>query len=590
MPRPIRVLVVALAMSVAAPAWSQTIEEAVGLQDGGDHEAAFEAFSARAADDNPFDVPVDPWDTGEVPKGVLNEDIIARLETVLAERATAVSLVETDASVDESGLAAYLRGQIDSFMSSMNGLLGEEGGDLHYVTGIEEDDAGNITARVRDIEVSGPDSSWEIGDAVMTLRPVGDDRYMVAVALPRTTSFLDGRGRQVGGTEIGSQRLEGTMVPSIDMWSQAVGLYTDLRIWSDVPGEGQVDVVMDSAALDIDLSEDANQKWSGPGSITVEGITARLEGMELMRLGQLDTGFSYAGWDLIFFAAIDEQIDELQAGIADGLIPDGDIEMHATGILDLVMGMAEDRAPVAEAFSMAATVTDLFFQDPDSGETVAIASLNFGMGMDGLDGNASSLFIEYGHDGLDVPVPGPKADLVPHMFDMRISLNDLPLQDATAMMLEMLGGAMEDPEAFEEQARMALGFMALGLQQRMVQSGSNVRIERLSYESPALSADLVADIVASDQSPNMAVGTARLEVVGLDDLMKRMEEQAARGHAEARDAAQEAARSLAMMQAMGERLDDGGTVRHIYDVELAPDGTVLLNGNDMGPLIGGMMQ
>ena len=46
---------------------------------------------------------------------------------------------------------------------------------------------------------------------------------------------------------------------------------------------------------------------------------------------------------------------------------------------------------------------------------------------------------------------------------------------------------------------------------------------------------------------------------------------------------------LAMLQAMGERVEDAGTVRHVYLVELTPDGRTLLNGNDMGPMMEGMM-
>jgi hypothetical protein len=49
------------------------------------------------------------------------------------------------------------------------------------------------------------------------------------------------------------------------------------------------------------------------------------------------------------------------------------------------------------------------------------------------------------------------------------------------------------------------------------------------------------------------------------------------------------AQGLTMMQAMGQRIEDGGVVTHIYDLELTPDGRTLLNGNDMSAMMGGMM-
>ena len=84
----------------------------------------------------------------------------------------------------------------------------------------------------------------------------------------------------------------------------------------------------------------------------------------------------------------------------------------------------------------------------------------------------------------------------------------------------------------------------------------------------------------------MSVGTARLEVSGLPDLVGRMQGMAVSGNAEAREAAQ----VLAIMQAVGQRIEEGGAIRHVYDLELAPDGRVLLNGDEMGPLLDGMLR
>jgi hypothetical protein len=47
---------------------------------------------------------------------------------------------------------------------------------------------------------------------------------------------------------------------------------------------------------------------------------------------------------------------------------------------------------------------------------------------------------------------------------------------------------------------------------------------------------------------------------------------------------------LAMFQSAGTRSDVDGRSHHAYAFDFTPDGQILLNGNDMGPLIDGMMQ
>ena len=79
----------------------------------------------------------------------------------------------------------------------------------------------------------------------------------------------------------------------------------------------------------------------------------------------------------------------------------------------------------------------------------------------------------------------------------------------------------------------------------------------------------------------MAIGTARLEVLGLDGLTERATGLAASGDSEAHDIVQ----VLGAMQAMGRRVGEGSAARHVYDLELAPEGRILLNGNDMGGLV-----
>jgi hypothetical protein len=151
-------------------------------------------------------------------------------------------------------------------------------------------------------------------------------------------------------------------------------------------------------------------------------------------------------------------------------------------------------------------------------------------------------------------------------------MSERPLAETETMVLELIEGAIADPDAFEEQAEMAMMFMGLGLQQRMAEIGSTLHFERFELESDISSASMTGALTASAESPMMTVGQVRLEIQGLEAMPNDMDAQ-----------------GLTMMQAMGQRIEDGGVVTHIYDLELTPDGRTLLNGNDMSAMMGGMM-
>jgi hypothetical protein len=216
--------------------------------------------------------------------------------------------------------------------------------------------------------------------------------------------------------------------------------------------------------------------------------------------------------------------------------------------------------------------------DPD-GDRFSMDAMNLGFGIDDADKDQGAITVAYGHSGLDFPLAAAVDDFMPHTVDIVLVMSELPLAEAETMVLELIEGAIADPDAFEEQAEMAMMFMGLGLQQRMAEIGSTLHFERFELESDISSASMTGALTASAESPMMTVGQVRLEIQGLEDAMLRLEAMPNDMDAQ----------GLTMMQAMGQRIEDGGVVTHIYDLELTPDGRTLLNGNDMSAMMGGMM-
>ncbi|MCE2519901.1 MAG: hypothetical protein J4G15_08765 [Alphaproteobacteria bacterium] len=486
--------------------------------------------------------------------------------------AMAASPAAAQTPAEESDVASLMRQRVEMFMDQVSATMEREGGGAGYVVDVSEDAQSAISVVVRDIALFGPDFVWTIGDAELDLVPDGPDRYRAVLRLPRTASRYDGGGAPLGGISLGGQRCVWSYVPSIDVWTESDCVFKDLVFRGNIPDAGEALLSVDRVALRSSLREDRDGKWSGPVSMNVEDVQFGVNGGEILELARLDASVVYGGWDLVFLAAANKAVQEMQDSFAISG-PAGEELMKKTSVRLVDLAMA--RAPLMESMSMTVVLTDFHVRDPDSFEEIGFDAVNVGVGMEGMDTNAASFFFEYGHAGLAAPLSDPEADLVPLAFDLRLALRDLPSLDLAVLGVDTFRNAVNDLVPFE-----ARDFAMLVLQ-RVLRARSVFEIERLGYESAALRADLAGRFTASGESPRMAVGTARLEVLGLAGLVERMTGMAASGDTDALDAAQ----ALEVMQAMGRRVEEGGASRYVYDLEVAPDGRVLLNGNDIGGLL-----
>lgn len=556
------------------------------------HAAELLGEAAQDGNQEAFDALIELWDSGQVPKGVLPDDIIARMDAVLAERRAEDSLIEyseTEAApaptYDDSDTAAQLRAQIERILGQLATSAREQGENFTYVVDVTEDDDGRIVATVSEMMALTTEGTWIIDDATLDLVPMDAGRYAMAVEFPATTTFYDPSGAEVGGTSIGSQSLSGIYEPEINTWSSADGALSDISMWVDAPSEGLFRFDFANVVLGLALDEPRPGKWSGPLSITMSGLSASLESQEVFSLGLMSMDFDYRFIDLVFFNQMNLAMQEIQERMAGIEQPSGALMTEIQAMGAEIIALARERAPLLEGFEMSMTFSDLMFDDPDSGDRVSMDAMNLGFGIDDADKDEGAIMMAYGHSGIEVArLTSVENDFFPRTVDIVLVMSELPMAEAETMVLEMIEGAMADPDAFEEQAEMALMFMGLGLQQRMAEIGSTLHFERFELETDIARASMTGALTASAESPMMTVGQVRLEIQGLEDAMLRLE--AMPNDMDAQDAAQ----GLAMMQAMGQRIEDGGVVTHIYDLELTPDGRTLLNGNDMSAMMGGMME
>jgi hypothetical protein len=339
-----------------------------------------------------------------------------------------------------------------------------------------------------------------------------------------------------------------------------------------------------AATAEGTLEAQADGRWGGPTHAAIEDLQLDFGGGQTGGLARINLTIEQRAIDYVFFQAMALARAEFEGRF--GATPDlGDPAAQAAmqEMVRPLLALARERAPLVGDLAFDLEMLGLTATDPEAGAPFAVDRIHLAMGARGLDEAAGVVDLVYEHSGFAAALDGAAQRYLPAEVAFVVALRNLPVEDTGTMSLEMLEGAVDDPAAFQDNGMMALTFLGMGLQQSMATSGSTLDIERIAYLSPGLKAAMTGELVATTQSPLGAVGTVTLEIEGLDAAVAELSAMA-----EDPDA-QEMAMPLAMLQAMGERVEDAGTVRHVYLVELTPDGRTLLNGNDMGPMMEGMM-
>ncbi len=517
--------------------------------------------------------------TGRVPKDALDEPIEDEGVTAGAE-----TTVPAGPMSDVDRVRAYFEQRLGSVDM---GDDPEAEADLLWDLNVAEAEDGTITADLTNLALVGKEASWQIGDWQTVMTPAGEGLYETVVNMPTATAFLDGQGREIGGTVVGNQRFTGLYSLNIDQFVTLDAAAEDIRVDARPPGEQPFDMTIASLTAVGNLVESAPGKWSGPQEFAMNALRAGVPGEGDLTIDRMWMDAQSGAIDYEFFRKLQEEMQSLEQAMPDDVKPADEKVLAQTiqaAFARLRDGFAQHE-PIAQAYVSSGGAEGLRFADDKGVVQFAMDRLTFGMGFERLDQPASLMTINYSHDGLggapDEEVPEA---YLPRSFDLNIELDNLPVQDAIMMALEMAEGAAADPQNFEAQMETSLMFMGLGLQQQMVVSGAVIRINALNYHSDALDFVMSGEIKASDASPNGLIGHIDLAITGMDKALEDLK-SAEKGSDE-----EDFAMALAMLQPMGTRTEVDGRSHHAYAFDFTPDGQMLLNGNDMQPLIGGMME
>ena len=213
----------------------------------------------------------------------------------------------------------------------------------------------------------------------------------------------------------------------------------------------------------------------------------------------------------------------------------------------------------------------------DFQEHVQIQDASFGLFVAGLDEAAGSFGVRSTMSDLLIEPEPPFSNLIPQEMRSEVRIEDLPNDQLLTLLIDFLDTAQQSGP---DQAGAMFMF---GLQQAVMQSGARLVIPEIFLDLGVSVVDLNGTVRPTPQSALGVAADASLTVTNMAGLIAELQA--------AGPMAQDAVQGLTVLQTMGERsTGDGGETVHTYVFQVTEAGQMLLNGNDLGPIMNQMMQ
>ncbi len=410
----------------------------------------------------------------------------------------------------------------------------------------------------------------DMGVIRFTLVPKPDALYAVDATLPSRMILRDGDAPTAAPTAtltIGSQHFTG-------LWSSAAQTFlTADMLWDDVALDSVKDkedsaLRIASLTMKIALQPDGPTLLNGPFTVALRNLKLTdPQTKTVLTVGEASIDNDFRRFNVTEERRFRDVIKATQS--ATGALP------PPSQYLPLFSKMFGD-------VSYTARISALSVDSGKGGGSVDKASLS--LGVRDLDREASTLTLGFTGDGLKfTSFPGPK-QFMPERFDAQLVFDKLPnatlgqtfLEIATLEEQMKAQGKSEDDmikaqEALGETRRNTL-LDAVG------QAGTELRIERLTLDTPATSGSATGAVQVKPQAAFKAAGGAEIVLRGLDAAAAAL--KGSKGD-------QQAVGMISMLQMLGQqgKNAEGKEVR-TYKIDLTEAGQIMLNGADMGAMMG----
>ncbi len=403
----------------------------------------------------------------------------------------------------------------------------------------------------------------ELGDLRLRIEALGEDRFTISSNLPKSITLRDAEGTVMGRARIGRHEFKGTWNAGLLQLEKADW---QSGIWRVSDASGAQVLTMASAKFVASLTQTSPARGDSVAELELRDISISAGGgMDLVQINRLTARGESKRTDL-----------RGSARLLRDLAARPEVDPTDPAIL------SELSKVIFSSFELLGDV-DYFFELEglfgrfgrfgQNVERFSVDSVEFGFGLEGLDGDAGTIRLRYGHRGVELPLDDAPPGVVPHSVGLRLSLQNIPF----AAMFELVADYFE--QTFQEEPDPAAGLVLSGrLTGLLMEAESLLGIDEIALESDIASLDGRGSIRPDPSGRSPATGSGTITIRGLERLQRELLSEISRdtlGYIAI----------IGILVALGEEVEDERGRAFVYNLEVSPDGKLLINGEDFAPLL-----
>lgn len=412
------------------------------------------------------------------------------------------------------------------------------------------------------IQITDPEGTrMELGDIALKITVLGEGRFEMSGELPEEIVIYELDGTVSSRISVERHRFEG-------IWNENFFQFETINWrsgdWNASNAAGAQVLSISSGRLTATLEQTSPTHGESVGEMELRDISITAGGMGVLQIDRITMSGTARNTDLIAYGKL---LGNFAAGPA-----------HASSnpeTLNALDSLIFSNFALLGDLDYLIRIEGLFGRFGGFGQNVgrfSVDSIEFGFGLEGLDDPTGTIRLRYGHRGVDLPIEGAPPGLVPHSVALRLSFFDLPLQ-AMIQVLAEYADLTQDGEP-DPAADAALGDALVGL---WTEAQSVLAIDELSLESDIVALDGRGTVRPDPAGRGPVTGKGRITIRGLERLQRELLSEVSAetlGYVAI----------LGIFMALGEEVEDERGRGFVYNLEVGPEGQLLINGQDFAPL------
>jgi len=406
----------------------------------------------------------------------------------------------------------------------------------------------------------GGDGVLLFGAIEIELEPLENGWYDATWTLPDTYTIENARLNETGTITIAGQHGSGVFAPEYETFMELDAAIEGIEV---LPPRDEGSLTIGLVAMVGDSVELEDGVYDSALEFVMEDVAFEGDGPdERFELAMMSLEGAVAAIDMDQYITFVRAFDELAARAEAG-------EVEPQSMFSEMAALVEQTSNLFDAFTFDIAAEDVTVVD--AGQTVTIGESATAISIEGLTGETSTLRVAYDLTDLGIdPVP-VEQQFLPQQTTVQLAMVGLPNEQLIEVLETFLQMSAEtNPDD-------AMMMATMQLQQAVMAGGTTLQIEDITIISGLASLEMDGVV---EPDPNAAFGVtaeASMVIAGLADLIREMQ---------ATPEAQDAVPFLTLIQTMGaQATDDQGRQVRTYELVVTADGTFMLNGTDMAPML-----